>query len=249
MHRSAKRIAAVALVAAALVGAWRVVPLAAQYYRVRIEPNVPYDGRFTFVRVRYTVHRRSGWEFDYPAMERNLMKITDELTTLHPHVTGSNIHTFDDPELLKYPIAYLSEPGGWIPSEAEVLGLRTYLAKGGFLIVDDFMRNEWDNFERQMRRVLPDARFEPLTAAHPIYDSFFHIDSLAMGHPQDSRLRAEFKGIYEDNDPSKRLMVVIDYNTDIGDFMEWSGQGWFPVNVSNDAYKIAIDYLIYGMTR
>jgi hypothetical protein len=249
MHRSAKRIAAVALVAAALVGAWRVVPLAAQYYRVRIEPNVPYDGRFTFVRVRYTVHRRSGWEFDYPAMERNLMKITDELTTLRPHVTGSNIHTFDDPELLKYPIAYLSEPGGWIPSDAEVLGLRNYLAKGGFLIVDDFMRNEWDNFERQMRRVLPDARFEPLTAAHPIYDSFFHLDSLAMGHPQDSRLRAEFKGIYEDNDPSKRLMVVIDYNTDIGDFMEWSGQGWFPVNVSNDAYKIAIDYLIYGMTR
>jgi hypothetical protein len=31
--------------------------------------------------------------------------------------------------------------------------------------------------------------------------------------------------------------------------MEWSGQGWFPVNVSNDAYKIAIDYLIYGLTR
>ena len=44
-------------------------------------------------------------------------------------------------------------------------------------------------------------------------------------------------------------MVVIDYNTDIGDFMEWSGQGWFPVDVSNDAYKIAVDYIVYGMTR
>src|SRR3954447_19183291 len=95
---------------------------------VVIEPNVPYDCRFTFVRVRYTVYRRSGWEFDYPAMERNFMQVTDELTTLHPHVTGSNIHTLDDPELLKFPLAYLSEPGGWIPSDAEVAGLRAYLA-------------------------------------------------------------------------------------------------------------------------
>jgi hypothetical protein len=246
--RSPSALVRALVVVALIAGAHLAAPLGAQF-RMRIEPNVPYDGRFTFVRVRYTVQRRSGWEFDYPAMERNLMKITDELTTIHPHVAGSNIHTFDDPELLKYPIAYLSEPGYWVPSESEVVGLRTYLAKGGFLIVDDFMRNEWDNFERQMRRVLPDARIEPLTVSHPIYDAFFHLDSLVMGHPQDSRLRAEFRGIYENNDPTKRLQVVIDYNTDIGDFMEWSGQGWFPVNVSNDAYKIAIDYLIYGLTR
>jgi len=239
-----------ALVAvAALAGAAHLArPLGAQW-RMRFEPNVPYDGRFTFVRLKYTVHRRSGWEFDYPAMERNLMKITDELTTLHPHVAGSNIHTLDDPELLKFPVAYMSEPGGWIPSDSEATGLRNYLAKGGFLIVDDFMRREWDVFERAMRKVIPDARFVRLDPSHPIYDSFFHIESLKMGHPQERDLTAEFYGIYEDNDPSKRLMVVIDYNTDIGDFMEWSGQGWFPVDVSNDAYKIAIDYIVYGMTR
>ena len=52
----------------------------------RSEPNVPYDGRFTFVRIRYTVYGRSGWEFDYPAMERNLMAVTRELTTLDAHV-------------------------------------------------------------------------------------------------------------------------------------------------------------------
>jgi hypothetical protein len=182
-------------------------------------------------------------------MERNFMKITHELTTLRPHVEGSNIHTFDDPELMKYPVAYLSEPGGWIPSDKEVEGLRAYLAKGGFLWVDDFMRDEWVNFEREMRRVLPDARFERLDTRHPIFDTFFRIDSLTLTHPQDTRLKGEFLAIHEDNDPKKRIMVVIDYNTDVGDFMEWSGQGWFPVDVSNDAYKIAIDYIIYGMTH
>src|SRR5687768_6982661 len=100
--------------------------------RMLIEPNAGYDGRFTFARIRYTVYGRSGWEFDYPTMERNLMLMMREVTALRPHVRESNIHTFDDPELLRYPIAYLSEPGYWIPSDSEVVGLRNYLAKGGF---------------------------------------------------------------------------------------------------------------------
>jgi hypothetical protein len=221
----------------------------AQRWRVMVEPNVAYDGQFTFVRVRYTVHGRSGWEFDYPAMERNLMSMVNELTTVTPHVSGSNIHTLDDPELLKYPVAYISEPGYWIPSDAEVLGLRNYLAKGGFFIVDDFMRGEWYNFERQMRRVLPNAQFVKLDVSHPVFQAFFGLTTLEMSYPHDPYLKAEFLGIFEDNDPARRLMVIINYNNDIGDYMEWSGAGWWPVNITNDAYKLAINYLIYGLTH
>ena len=70
-----------------------------------------------------------------------------------------------------------------------------------------------------------------------------------MHHPQDESLNATFHGIYEGNDPTKRLMVIINYNTDIGDFMEWSDDGFWPVNVTNDAYKLAINYLVYGLTH
>ncbi len=216
---------------------------------MRIEPNVPYDGRFTFARIRYTVYGRSGWEFDYPRMERHLMTMMREVTQLDAHVLGSNIHTFDDPELLKYPVAYLSEPGYWIPSESETEGLRTYLAKGGFLIVDDFMRGEWYNFERQIRRALPEARIDRLTVEHPVFDSFFHLESLDMSYPHNQFLKAEFLGIHEQNDARKRLMVVINYNNDIGDYMEWSDDNFWPVNITNDAYKLAINYIIYGMTH
>lgn len=218
---------------------------------MRIEPNVPYDGRFTFARIRYAEYRSAGWAYDYPAMERNLLTMVSELTTLQPHIRGSNIHSFDDPELLKYPIAYLSEPGYWLPSDSEVEGLRTYLARGGFLIVDDFMLNEWANFERQIRRALPAAEIVRLDGSEAIFDSFYHIESLDMKYPSRGwrDLQAEFLGIYEDGDPSKRMMVVINYNNDIGDYMEWSGEGFWPVNISNDAYKLAINYIIYGMTR
>ena len=214
-----------------------------------VEPNVPYDGRFTFARIRYTVYGRSGWEFDYPTMERNLMSMMREITALRPHVTASNIHALDDPELLKYPVAYLSEPGYWIPSDAEAEGLRTYLAKGGFLIVDDFMRGEWRNFEEQIRRVLPGVRIERLDVSNPVFDAFFRIESLDMAYPHDPFLKAEFFGIYENNDPGRRLIAVINYNNDIGDYMEWSTEGFWPVNITNDAYKLAINYIVYGLTH
>lgn len=219
---------------------------------VEFEPNIPYDGRFTFARIRYTVYGRSGWEFDYPAMERNLMTMMEAVTSLGPHVRSSNIFTLDDPELLKYPVAYLSEPGYWVPSEAEAAGLRTYLAKGGFLIVDDFRLDEWRNFETQILRALPRAQIRRLDRSHPIFDAFFRIESLDMSYPTPGWqwLKAEFFGIYEDNDPAKRLIVVINYNNDIGDYMEWSGTpGWWPVNITNDAYKLAINYIVYGLTR
>lgn len=219
--------------------------------RMAIEPNVPYDGRFTFVRIRYTQGYRMAWSADYPAMERNFMTILNELSTVKLHKDGSNIHTLDDKELFNYSIAYLTEPGYWYPSDTEAEGLRTWLAKGGFLIVDDFyFERQWQVFEQGMRAVLPNARIFPLDVSHPVFNSFFKITTLGgMTHPATEQARAQYLGIFENNDPTQRLQVIINFNNDIGDYMEWSGEGWYPVNLSNDAYKFATNYIIYGLSR
>jgi hypothetical protein len=217
---------------------------------VRVEPNVAYDGRFTFVRLRYNNPGPAGWAFDYPAMERNFMTILTDLSSMDPHVRESNVLDMDDPELGRYPVAYLSEPGYWVPNQSEAEGLRRWLRKGGFLIVDDFFLTQWANFERSMRLVLPEARIVRLDVTHPIFDSFFRIRTLeGMHHPSNRNARAEYLGIFEENDPDRRLMVIINYNNDIGDYMEWSGEGWYPIDMSNDAYKFATNYIIYGLTR
>ena len=234
-----------------LAGTVMATRAGAQWRRFVAEPNASYDGKFTFVRLSYTVYGRSGWEFDYPAMERNFMTILNDLTTVHPHVRQSNIHAMDDPELGRYPIAYLSEPGWWHPDEDQAKGLRTWLAKGGFLIVDDFYwPAQWNNFERSMKQVLPNAKIVPLDVTHPIFNSFFKIETLkGMHHPDREEALAEYKGIYEDNDPTKRLMVIINYNTDISEFWEFSGTGMVPIESSNDAYKLGVNYIMYGMTH
>ena len=89
-----------------------------------------------------------------------------------------------------------------------------------------------------------------MDVSHPVFDSFFRIESLDMSYPHDASLKAQFYGIHEGNDPTRRLVAIINYNNDIGDYMEHSGEmGWWPVNITNDAYKLAVNYIIYGMTR
>jgi len=220
--------------------------------------DLAYDGRFTFVRLRWTsepgVYRRGGfgsaWNHDYPRAEQHLSLILRELTTLDIRTDGSLILTLDDPELFNYPIAYMWEPGFWRLSDREAESFRAYLLKGGFAVFEDFDGGaQWSNFEAQMRRVLPEARFVRLDKTDRIFDSFFQINDLdSIVHPM-SGARPSYYGVFEDNDRSKRLMVVANYDNDIPEYWEWSGQGLFPFDRSNDAYKLGVNYLIYGLTH
>ena len=231
------------------------VPLVATaqrgFGRYRRLPNVSYDGRFTLVRAEYAQY--TGWAADYPTMERNLNTILREITAIRPHTGGTNVLTFDDPELLRYPVTYLSEPGYWFPDDREVLGLRQYLEKGGFLIADDFhFENEWAVFENAIRRVLPTGRIERMDVSHPIFDTFFRITSLKVPYPGrlgEQGLMGEFFGIYEENDKSRRLQVIINYNIDLGDYVEWSGENLYNPESTNEAYKFMINYIMYGLTH
>lgn len=234
------------------------------------DANIPYDGRFTFVRIRTDVSgglgrsidfsgrgRRGrgqpGWAHDYPRAERNFAQILTATTLVDTYEGGSNILTFDDPELHNYPLAYVSEPGFWWMDEAEEEGLRSYLLKGGFVIFDDFggMR-DWANFEAQMLRVLPEGVFHDLPSLEPlptVFDSFFEIsDPLALAPPYRGG-QPQYLGIFEDNDPAKRLMVIANYNNDLGDYWEFSDSGWLPIDLTNEAYKFGVNYVIYAMTH
>ena len=60
---------------------------------------------------------------------------------------------------------------------------------------------------------------------------------------------AEFWGIFEDNDPAKRLMVIANYNSDMTEFWEWSDTDFAPIELTNEAYKLGVNYVIYAMTH
>ena len=218
--------------------------------------NQPYDGRLVFVRLRYSTGmsgfgrrgRDPGWHHDYPTADVHMMKILNEITIVRPRIDGSNILGLADDELSYYPIAYMSEPGFWYPEENEVVGLRNYLLKGGFIIFDDFRGYDWENLQEQMRRVLPDAHWVQLDEKHPIFHSFFEINDLRY-LPSYGDTQPTYYGIFEKNDPSKRLIAIADRDGDIGEYWEFSDTGYAPVDLSNEAYKFGVNYFIYGLTH
>ena len=217
-------------------------------------PNQPYDGRLTFVRLRYNMGfggRRwePPWAHDYPTADVHMMKILNELTLARPRLDGSNVMSLADPDLHNHPIAYMSEPGYWSMDEDEVKGLRAYLAKGGFMIFDDFRARDWDNLQDQMRLAFPTGQWIELDPSQPVWHSFFEIADPHSMVPPYGGLAPLFYGLFENNDRNGRLMAVANVNNDIGEYWEFSDTGFAPVDLNNEAYKYGINYVIYGITH
>ena len=218
------------------------------------EGNVPNDGRFVFVRLRYQgtfgrgFRREPPWAHDYPRAERNFMRILRDITFIEPQLDASNVLTLDDPELGSFPLAYMSEPGYWTLTDEEALGLRNYLLKGGFLIFDDFRGWDLNGLENGLHAALPDARLVELASSHPVFHSFFEIEPKDF-IPMYDETKPVFYGVFEDNDPSKRLMAIANYNNDIGEYWEYSDTGYVPIDLSNEAYKFGVNYVVYAMTH
>jgi hypothetical protein len=224
-------------------------------------PYQPYDGRFVFARIMYDMGwgYRGGrignggvpWSHDYPEAERNFTQILRELTYVRPYTEDGNILALDDPRLFQFPIAYMSEPGYWNPTEEQVMGLRNYLLKGGFIIFDDFQGpDHMYNLVEQMRRVLPELELLPLDGSEAIFDSFFEIDITTLRLPLYGQgPDPQWYGIFEQNDKQKRMIAVAANYGDFGEYWEYSSNGFYPVDLSNEAYKVGVNYIVYAMTH
>ena len=219
-----------------------------------------YDGRITFARIKYRGNYECGgegpgWSHDYPRTDYHFVKILRELSTARTFVEqgpviGSVLVRFDEPAMRKYPVAYLSEPGGWDMSDAELAGFKRYIELGGFIIFDDIEGEpnpDYRNLVAQWQRAFPKSRPILLTNAHPIFNSFFRID-LEKIPSKTGRYVPEYLAFFEDNDPSKRMLAVIDNYADIGEFIEFSDEGYNMVP-ANEAYKLWVNYFVYALTH
>lgn len=231
-------------------------------------PEWDYDGRFTFARIKFapdvwffsdafTWGLDLKWNHDYPEAEINFMKILDDLTGLGPRTGGGNILEISDPRLFEHPWAYLCEPGFWSPSDEDVATLREYVLKGGFLVIDDFFdqpgrSDQWDNFERQIERVFPGVILYRLDETHPAMRVFFEMEDVDFTDTSDPRLAwfaPVIYGVFENNDPEKRLMVAINYNMDVGEYWEWSDTSLYPLHLTEKGFKLGVNYLMYGLVK
>ena len=214
--------------------------------------------KFKFARIKtYQIspgdHLGDGpvmWSHDYPDAGLHLCKIVSELSKV-PIVIDENewIFSFADPNLMKYPFAYLCEVGYMQLTDEEIKGMREYLLRGGFLLVDDFRRpQQMANFQYYLKQALPEPEYQikPLDISHPIFNCFFSIKTLDVRTPYREPGRPEFLGV---EDKHGRLMMIINYNNDVSDWWQWSNDPFQPIDDSNTAYKFGVNYVFYALTH
>ncbi len=174
------------------------------------------------------------WTIDFPAAEQNLSRRLKTVTSIQVH--DPVVITIEDPNLWNYPWIYIVEPGNLRLKEAEVSILREFLLRGGTLTFDDFHGTiEWVNLEREMKRVFPDRKIIDLPPDHPIFHCFYDFSSYPQTPGLGSFLQGRTweKGGYTARlraieDDAGRAMVLINWNTDMGDGWEWSNASEYP---------------------
>ncbi len=242
-----------------------------------VRPRFPAKGEFNFVRLEYTdlpqFHRRFGaasrdgsgsgwWIVDWPDAEDHFTLGVQRLTRV---ATGEPHHfRLEDNQLFDHPWVYATQAGWWGLSNAETARLREYLLRGGFLVVDDFWGPEqWEIFRSTMERVFPDQLItdidESESVMHVLYDiqekdrSFIpgtrHLRMGAGGAivvQQPFGTTPAWRAMY---DGKKRVVVAVNFNTDVGDAWEYADSPEYPEHMTSLAYRYGINYLIYAMTH
>jgi hypothetical protein len=200
------------------------------------------------------------WAIDYPLAEQHLLKSLDRLTTLS--LAQDSIHLeLGDSRIFEHPFLLLQQPGkGWKPSGQEAANLREHLLRGGFLLVDDFHGEyEWGVFQAAMRQVFPDRLIVDIPPDDPVLNLVFITDyhtslpgrrHLYVGSDGQPVVHMEgpprWRGVYDD---AGRVMVAINFNSDMGDAWEHEDDPDYPLLMTALAHRRAVNYVIYTMTH
>ena len=222
----------------------------------------------------------TGWRIEYPRAEQNFMTRLAQLTSAQislwrsgppnryassygwPGMPGHTVVQATDPELFQCPFVMMSSAGSAGFTPEEVLSLRQYLLKGGFLWGDDFWGyRSWDHWVAEIGKVLPEF---PIVELKPGKDQVFQTFYSLQEVPQipslnrfrnlgsTSELGAEsatptMHGIF---DAKGRPMVLMSHNTDIADGWEREADldAYFQ-RFAWQAYSVGINVMMWIMTR
>jgi len=235
------------------------------------------EAELHFLRVEYTdlpeFHRGWGyvsrdgmgngwWLVDWPDADNHFTLGIQRLTRID---TGDPRHLrLTDSRLFDYPWIYATQTGWWNLSDAETSRLREYLLRGGFLVVDDFWGPEaWEVFRQTMQRVLPNQPITDIAESDSVMHVLYDIGEKDRTFIPGSRHLRRGPGgtVYVMQPPgtspawravrdyNSRMVVAVNFNTDVGDAWEFADVPYYPEPMTALAYRYGINYIIYSMTH
>jgi hypothetical protein len=226
---------------------------------------------FSWSRLRYTSRARAfggygygygygSWSRDYPKADRQFLLAMKRLTRIQGRSTEQVVDLDSEDsntDIDNYPWVYAVQVQTWTFTDAEAKKLREFLLKGGFLMVDDFHGTEdWEQFLEGIRIVFPDRPIEDLDNKDELFHTLYDLDdkfqvpgeqyvNTGRTFEKDGYL-PKWRAIRDDRG---RVMVAICHNMHLGDAWEWADMPEYPERFASMAFRIGLDYIIYGMTH
>lgn len=223
-------------------------------------PDAWEDTEFAFARLRFRAQfdGRGGyarWGIDANRSDRLFIQGVRRLTRIDAR-SVEQIIDIDSDEIFDWPWVYAVAVGDWILSDSQALRLRTYLERGGFLMVDDFHAEwEWDSFMAGMSKIMPAAQVVELADESPIFHTVYDLDDRTRipgfnvfdrGGVERGGTVPHWRAILDDEG---RVIVAICFNMDVGDAWEYADHPRYPEKYASLAYQLGINYVMYAMTH
>jgi Domain of unknown function (DUF4159) len=246
------------------------------YDNIPLPDDYRAPGEWVFARLMYPPHpngrfsrpfgrggrrdwREGGtsWSQDYPRADRHFAQAMRRLTRVNARSVEQPVNLDDGDDIYNWPWLCAGEMGDWKLTDEQVVKLRDYLLRGGFLMLDDFWgTDEWNRFNETMKAVFPDRPIVEIDDADTIFHSVYDLDdryqipgqwALMRGTTyRDDGNHAYWRGIYDD---SGRLMVAMCFNSDVGDSWEWADDPHYGEKYSALGIRIGVNYVVYSMTH
>lgn len=242
------------------------------------EDDRPGEAEFIFVRGMYRSYDNGGfgyfrgppggwWKTDYDAAERNFLRGLKRYTTLDTNSFSYKTLSLTDSELFEHTFLYINMKR--IPLRAgngpdfkpeEAKALRQFMLRGGFVMLDDFWGpDHWDDFLIELNKIFPARKLHKLAPSHPIFHSFFDIDEIPQvpGRAVTWDYGSGFSindpeyppAVYAILDDDERIMLIANFNTDLGDGWEHTFYEAYPTKFCNEAYKVGINTVVYALSH
>jgi hypothetical protein len=228
-----------------------------------LPPDAQQNAEWTFARYHFRSNSDSGgyrrfhlWAADYPKADRQFTMGVRRLTRLHARGMEQVVDA-DSDELFNWPWIYMEHGNGWNLTDDEVVRLRQYLLKGGFLLSDDTHGDyEWEALVEGLHSIFPGRQIEDLKNDDEIFHVMYDLNDRVQihgtrflwgGRPYGPDMVApKWRAIRDDDG---RIMVAICHNSDVGDAWEWADSPNYPERETSLAYRIGINYILFDMTH
>ena len=211
------------------------------------------------------------WQADCSDSDPHFISAIKRMTRIDTNNQSQSISATDE-SLFDYPALYMVEAGFVAFTQPEADQLKEYLLRGGFLLVDDFHGSyQWGKFEEWMGQIFPDREIVDLPREHEIFHVHFDIDefvqipglrALCLNNgatwerpmrkagtvieSNSSRQKPAWRAILDDDD---RVMVMINWNVDLGDAWEHADMEEYASAYTSTAYRLGVNYMIYSLTH